>query len=310
MSNSEKNHHKKPFFKRRSVQIIAGILLAIFIIGGIVVANQPKVDPNTQYFVAYKSDIQKYIKDSSVLEPLDIRKISASSGSKITEILVTNGSAVTAGQVIAKVDFNGKVSDITSPIAGTLVKSTYEVGENIGQVEAFQVADNSNFKLVTKVSSSEINSIKVDQVVKIKIKAIDSETEYIGKVTVIDAFAELNSQDELSSTYNVRIKLDEKPLKAVAGMKANVTIYGAKQEKALVVNNDLIIQKSDGSKYIKLVEWIDKDKNISTIREIKITTGIESDTKTEILTGVNDGDKIAKPTDEAKLRPFSLIPPR
>jgi multidrug efflux pump subunit AcrA (membrane-fusion protein) len=305
-------HEKKSknFLQKKSTYII-GLIILLLIIGIPVVtgANKPKVNPN--YYTATKLDLQKYIKDSSSLQPNDIRKVSGQTGAKITEILVKAGSDVTQGQVIAKTDFNGKITEIKSPIAGTVVKLNYNVEETVGQNEIFQVADLTSLKIVSTVSANEINNVKVDQTVKIKINSLDSEKEYDGKVTTVENFSNLNAANEYSSNYRVTIKLNEKPVNAITGMKASVVIYGDKQDNAIVVENNRILQKGDGAKYIKRVDWINKDQNLFTLRETKVTTGLEGDKVTEIISGVNEGDQIAQINDNSVPTPgFSLIPPR
>jgi multidrug efflux pump subunit AcrA (membrane-fusion protein) len=307
MSNQEK---KSGSFFQGKLKYLIGLFVLLAIAGlglGYLGVLTPK--SKSTYFTVYKADLQKYIKDSTVLAPNDIRKVSAPTGSKITENLVKTGSEVTAGQVVAKAEQGGKTIDLISPINGVVVKQNYQTGESSDQQEVFQVADMSGFRLTSVVSSSEINAVKIDQQVKVKIKVVDSETEYDAKVTSIEPFASYQSNNELSSNYNVRIKLNDKPKGAVTGMKANVTIYGDKKESAVLVENNLIFQKSDGSKYVRVVTWINKDQNIFSLKDTKITTGLEGDKFTEVLTGVSDGEQITTPNDKTVTKPgFSLLP--
>jgi multidrug efflux pump subunit AcrA (membrane-fusion protein) len=298
-----------PFYKTRIFKIILTILAIILLAVGI---NQlgffkPKQKPN--YFTVFKSDLQKYVKDSSILEPNELRKVSAPNGSKVSELFVTGGKEVNGGQLIAKVEQGDRTINITSPITGVIVKSNYVVGEYVNQTELFQVADNTNFKVTATVSTSEINAVKVDQLVRVKIKTIDTEKEYDATVISVNANTSLSKSNEFTSNYDVKIKLNEKPKNAITGMKVNVTIYGDKRESAILVENNLIFQKSDGSKYIRLVDWINKDQNIFALKDTKITTGLEGEKYTEVLTGVNDGEQITTPNDKSVVKPgFSLVP--
>jgi multidrug efflux pump subunit AcrA (membrane-fusion protein) len=300
--------HKKPFFKRTSTYIYGAIALIILFVAVPFAtgANRTKATPN--YFTTFKTDLQKTIKDSSVLESNDIGKVSGQNGAKVSELLVNVGGDVTAGQVVARLDQNGKTIDLTAPIAGTVVKLNYQAGENLGQSELLQIADNSSYRITSTVSTNEIASVKADQTVKVKIKTLDSEKDYDAKVENVQNYAHLTTSGDYSSTYQVRIKLSEKPVGAVTGMKANVVIYGDKKDNALVVENNLIFQKADGSKYVKLVDWINKDQNLFTLRDTKITTGLENDKYTEVLTGLNEGDQITTPTDTSKPTGPSFLP--
>jgi multidrug efflux pump subunit AcrA (membrane-fusion protein) len=309
MSTTEKK--SKNFFQKKSTYIVIGlvVLASIIIIPIIRRASQPQTTQN--YYTVYKTDLQKLVKDTSGLEPLDIRKVSGQNGSKVTEILVGIGEEVSAGQVVAKLDLNGKTTEVKSPIKGNLVKLNYKVEETIAQSELFQVADYSNFIVNANVSSSEINNIKIGQTAKLKINNIDSEKDFNGKVTNIQNFSSIDNAGEFSSNYRVKVQLDEKPAGTISGMKARVTIYADKQDNALVVENTRLFQKADGSSYGKRVDWINKDQNLYTLREVTVTTGLETDTYTQILSGLNDGDQLASSKDTLRTNTGpSFLPPR
>jgi multidrug efflux pump subunit AcrA (membrane-fusion protein) len=273
--------------------------------------NNSRNSPKNVYYSVEKGDIQKYFKDTSVIEPLDIRKVSAQNGSKISDFLFETGSTVSAGQVVAKIDTNGRITDLVSPIAGTVVKINYLTGESISQNEVFQVADISNFKIKSTVSASEISGVKKDQTVKVKIKAIDTETEYDAKVSKVEQFSALNSNNEFSSNYNVEVILNSKPAGAVNGMKANIVIRGESKDNITKIENKLIFQKSDGSKYVKRVDWINKDQNIFSLRDVKVEIGLEGDDYTEITDGLSSGDELVDPEVQTnQSTPFSFLPSR
>jgi multidrug efflux pump subunit AcrA (membrane-fusion protein) len=308
MSTTSKN--TKDFFKRKSTYILGVIILIVIIVGGGLV-NNSRNSPKNVYYSVEKGDIQKYFKDTSVIEPLDIRKVSAQNGSKISDFLFETGSTVSAGQVVAKIDTNGRITDLVSPIAGTVVKINYLTGESISQNEVFQVADISNFKIKSTVSASEISGVKKDQTVKVKIKAIDTETEYDAKVSKVEQFSALNSNNEFSSNYNVEVILNSKPAGAVNGMKANIVIRGESKDNITKIENKLIFQKSDGSKYVKRVDWINKDQNIFSLRDVKVEIGLEGDDYTEITDGLSSGDELVDPEVQTnQSTPFSFLPSR
>ncbi|MGL4759370.1 MAG: efflux RND transporter periplasmic adaptor subunit [Patescibacteria group bacterium] len=298
-------HKTQNFFAKYKYWIIGLVLLGL-LFGGLAL-QRSRNNTKPDYYNIQKSSLQKTITDSATLEPIDTRKVGAQQGSKINELLVKEGDSVNAGQLIARLEQNSRSTDVTTPINGVVTKINYKAGENTSQNELFQVSDISGFLLKTTVSASDINNIEIGNEVKVKIKALSSEKEYPATVKEIQKFSSLNSSNEYLANYNVLVSLTNKPEDALMGMKANLNIYGKKVENALIVENKRIFQKADGSKYLKLVDWVNKENNIFSKKDIKITTGLEADQYTEVLSGINEGDTIAMPNDnsQATINPFN-----
>jgi HlyD family secretion protein len=304
MSNPIKIKTQKPFYKRWLVVIPVIIVIAslFFVVPFLTGANN-RNNQNLDTYTVTKNTIQKTVSDSSRLEPVDLRKIWASSGSKIVEVKVKTNSSVTAGQVLATVEFNGRNTDLTSPITGTVTQINYLAGEvQQNQTEFMQIADLSNFKINVSVNENDINSVRENQNAKVRIKPISLDKEFDGSVSLVPQVSEKST----SGNYNVTVVTTSKPQDARAGMKANVTITADKKDSVLAVPTERIFQKGDGN-YVKLIDWINKDQGIFSLRDIKVETGLSSDTMTEITKGINEGENIALP-NQANARlpiPFS-----
>jgi HlyD family secretion protein len=100
-----------------------------------------------------------------------------------------------------------------------------------------------------------------------------------------------------NGSYQVQITFNEKPLNAKIGLATTSVITADKKENVLTVPVDRVFKQGD-SYFVREVEWINKDQNIYSLKNIKITKGIENDDKIEVLTGLNEGDTLALENDK------------
>jgi multidrug efflux pump subunit AcrA (membrane-fusion protein) len=285
--------HKKPFYRKPLF-----IFLAILLIGGAIFAatnlGRGSAQASLSPYTVAKETLTKTVSGSGKLEAADQRKIGGSQGSTIKEMNVEIGSQVIAGQVLAVETQGGQTGNITSPIDGTVMSIGYKQGENIGQNEVFVVANLSNMKTTISASEFDINSIAKDQKVKVKIKSLSADKEFEGLVKNVAAISDSSSSN---GTYQVQISLNEKPLNAKIGMATTSIITAEKKENVLAVPVERVFKQGD-SYFVREVDWINKDQNIYSLKNIKITKGLETDDKVEILTGLNEGDTLALETDK------------
>jgi HlyD family secretion protein len=282
--------HNKPFYRKPLFIIVlflvlGGILFAVFTNG-----KSRTSQSNLTPYTVTKENLTKTISGSGKLEAIDQRKVSAQTGSYIKEIQTEVGSVVTAGQLLARTTQQEITTDIISPIDGTIVSSNYKPGEIVGQDELFVVANISNFKTTISVSEFDVNSLTKDQKVKLKIKSISSDKEYDGLVKSIGISSE-------NSNYSVQISLIEKPQNTRIGLVVNSIITAEKKENVITVPSDRVFKQGD-SYYVRELDWINQDQNLYSLKNIKITKGLETDDKIEVLTGLNEGDTIVLETDK------------
>jgi multidrug efflux pump subunit AcrA (membrane-fusion protein) len=87
-------------------------------------------------------------------------------------------------------------------------------------------------------------------------------------------------------TYKIVLQFDQSDDRIKTGMTANIVIINDKHDNALVIPSSAVISKS-GESFVLASHG-------GKTAEIKITKGIESSQGyTEILSGLNEGDKVA-----------------
>jgi multidrug efflux pump subunit AcrA (membrane-fusion protein) len=281
------------------------ILLIIFLLSGPIISNRNTETPPQTSSVTKKT-FEKTLSDSGKIEPIDLRKLGANG--KIISLSISPNSSVEAGQILAQIESNGRTLDLASPIKGTVLSIQGNVGETLQTNEFIVVADTSNFKTQISVGERDILSVAIGQEAKIRFRSLNDDKDYLGKVSQISA---INNSQNTASIYKVQITLNESNSKLRTGMSANTKLTIANKENSLVIPSNSVFTLSD-TKYAKLLEWQDKSAGRFTLRNIKITTGLENDTETEVLSGLSEGEEVV-PSDtivSAPRRGFLPTPPR
>jgi len=178
-------------------------------------------------------------------------------------------------------DLAVKLATITSPIKGIVTKVEAPVaGANITPATAeFVVANPAVMKFVANVDEADIGLVKIGQKVIISLDTYPEET-FEGEVAKI-AFAAVTTSGG-GTAFPVEIFLpDNANLKFKVGMNGYTEIILSSKKDALSIPQSAIKEK-ESQTFVKII----KDKKIS---EIPIKTGLESDSKIEVISGLEEG---------------------
>lgn len=179
--------------------------------------------------------------------------------------------AKTLATIYSPID--GIVTDIETPIAG--VNITPATAE-------FIIADPSEMKFVANVDESDIGQVKIGQDVEIILDAYLDEV-FDSTVKKISFSAVTTSGG--GTAFPVEMTLPENlEQKFKVGMNGDVEIIISSAEEILTVPTEAVIEKN-GKKFVKIIEGRD-------IIEVEVETGIESETRTQILKGLAEGQTI------------------
>ncbi len=185
---------------------------------------------------------------------------------------------------------NRKIDDslLKSPINGKLVRSVYEIGEQIsaGQT-AFAVLKENSFEIEVDISESDIAKIEVGNQAEITLDAFGDERKIKGSVIFIEP-AETVIQEVVY--YKVKVSFSEdnesKTMSQVkSGMTANVKIYTGSRNNVLAVPERAIIEKSS-KKIVRILRS-------GSLVEAVVETGLRGDDGLiELISGAKEGDEI------------------
>ena len=205
----------------------------------------------------------------------------------------------------ARVDYQNAVDSrdaatVNSPINGTVIAVSTRVGDQAGGASsgggsgqgASQVSGGSSGGLVTiadlehlqveaAIDQADISKVAVDQAVEVTLDALPNE-KFTGKVAAIDPIPETNQN---VVTYTAYISIDKPGPGMRLGMSANLEIALEKHEDVLFVPNVAIRTRGDRQFVSKMID--------GELAEVAVKTGLVADDRTEIVSGLREGDDIA-----------------
>lgn len=194
-------------------------------------------------------------------------------------------------------------AEIYAPIDGIVISREVEIGQtvvaNMTVANIFTIADLDNMQVIADVDEADIGQVKVGQRVTFSVDAYPDDV-FNGKVTQV----RLNPTEESNViTYEVVVSADNADHKLIPGLTANITIYTAESQNALIVpasalkfspkdiDDESLPQKAqDAPADAKAVVWtVRGDK----LYPVAVTTGTNNGVNVEIVSGLKKGDVVA-----------------
>ena len=194
-------------------------------------------------------------------------------------------------------DAKDKLADyfVRAPFDGTLAKINIKKFDSI-------TAGVSVATLITKKVLAEISLNEID-VAKIKIgQKADLTFDAIASLNISGVVEEIDSIGTVSQgvvTYNVKISFDTEDERIKTGMSVSAVIITDKKENVFLVPNSALKFKKDGN-YVEMFQMQLLKSNdglpgsISKVSpdKIPVTAGLANDSKTEIISGLKEGEEI------------------
>jgi Cu(I)/Ag(I) efflux system membrane fusion protein len=184
---------------------------------------------------------------------------------------------------IADVVRDGKVHarlTIRAPRSGVLSELNVREGETVSLgMPLFRVSGLNPIWLDANVPESLMASLHVGDSVEVTTVARGNK-HYTGKVALLPP-----DIDQMTRTQRVRIELANPHGELVPGQFASLVIKQKSVANALLVPTEAIIATGSG----KLVFTVNDDGKFNPNT---VTTGLESDSETEVLSGLNAGQQV------------------
>jgi len=179
--------------------------------------------------------------------------------------------------------------NVTSPINGTVNKVKVKNGDNLGASSSTHVApiiigDLNTLEAQVQVNEVDIPNVKVGQKSTLTFDALSEFTD-TGKVISVDA---LGTTTQGVVTYNVTISLDSLDPRIKPDMSVNATIITSAKEGVVTVPLSAV-KTQNGKTYVGVLK-----NNVLT--QVTVQTGMSNDTDTQIISGINAGDKVVTQT--------------
>lgn len=205
---------------------------------------------------------------------------------------------------------------IYAPISGKITGWSLQVGNVISDASLNSTSTSNASTKVANVTTDakpilsvdlteiDIPKIKTGDLATITIDSLGTQT-YVGKVVSVDNVGGTSSN---VTSYPVTIQLDDENPAIFANMAVNATIQVESKSDVLIVPNSAVTT-ANGTSTVQIM------KN-GQPQTVPVTTGLTSDSETEITSGLNEGDTIvtatiqptgSKTTTSTGTSPFSAL---
>ncbi|MBI4778907.1 efflux RND transporter periplasmic adaptor subunit [Candidatus Falkowbacteria bacterium] len=173
---------------------------------------------------------------------------------------------------------------IKAPFDGVMATVDVKVGDSASGA----VATIMTKQRIAEISLNEVDvaKIKIGNKAALTFDALDG-LDISGQVAEIDA---LGTVTQGVVTYNVKIVFDTQDSRVKSGMSVNAAIITDVKTDVLMAPNSAVKTDASGDSYIQTLDSAGRPQNIT------IQIGLTNDTNTEIISGLNEGDKVVTQT--------------
>lgn len=176
---------------------------------------------------------------------------------------------------------------LRAPFAGTVTKIVPQVGDIVAQSPVIGLIGTGTFEIETYLTESDVVKVKKGNSAKVTFDAYGQGMSFEASVIEIDLSETI--KDGVPN-YKTRLAFKESDTRIIPGLTADADILIEKKENVLYVpTRNLLLE--DG---IYFVNRLIGDENKKESEKIEVKTGLGgSDGRTEILSGLNNGDRIS-----------------
>ncbi len=172
---------------------------------------------------------------------------------------------------------------IHAPINGLITKVNKKIGETVSVADSIIEILVPYYEVKVDIPETDISKIFIGNNVVITLDAFGDEVKFVGKILNIEP-GSTEVQDVVY--YKVTVSLDDSGKPVKPGMTANVSISAAQKDNALSIPLRSVKTRSDGSKYVRILQ------NNKLVEKI-VTLGLKANEgKVEVLAGLDVGDEV------------------
>ncbi|MGK9476404.1 efflux RND transporter periplasmic adaptor subunit [Melioribacter sp. OK-6-Me] len=174
---------------------------------------------------------------------------------------------------------------VISPLNGTITQKFIELGSAVSAKQnLFTIVDFNSLIIKSSVSEDLFSKIKPGDKRRVKFNAMP-EKEFAARITL-----KYQQIDAATRNFPIELKLINNTNEITPGMMAELELITDKKDKALIVPNDVFIVNQEGEKIVYIIK--DTPSEGTTAYQKIVTTGISNEKFTEVVSGLNEGDKI------------------
>jgi len=169
---------------------------------------------------------------------------------------------------------------LVSPVTGLVTQRFFDNGALTGGQPMLEIQQISVVKIVVNIEEANFPFVKLNMPAQVRLDIYPDQV-FTGKVSLI--YPTIN---QVSHTFDVEIKIENNNLKIRPGMFARVTLNYGTKDRVMVPDRAVIKQSGLNDRYIYVLN------NDETVSYTKIILGQRKADWYEILSGLNNGDRI------------------
>ena len=183
-------------------------------------------------------------------------------------------------------------TDIESPIDGIVLSRDVEMGDAVSSILVLGSAatlvmtlgDTSSVYVKGKVDESDIGKVYLGQPARIKVESFKDKT-FNGVVTKISP---MGVEKDNVTTFEVRVSINNPGGELKAEMTANAEIILEEHKNVLQIPEGAIVYDKDKKASVEIPDSSAKEGK----KKIAVNIGISNGAKTELLSGLKEGDQV------------------
>jgi HlyD family secretion protein len=183
-------------------------------------------------------------------------------------------------------------TDVESPIDGVVLSRDVEIGDAVSSILVLgssatlimTLGDTSEVYVKGKVDESDIGKVYLGQPARIKVESFKDKT-FNGKVTKISP---MGVEKDNVTTFEVRVSINNPGGELKAEMTANAEILLEEHKNVLQIPEGSIIYDNQKKASVEVPDPKGKEGK----RKVAVTIGISNGAKTELLSGLKEGDQV------------------
>ncbi|MEO5741270.1 MAG: efflux RND transporter periplasmic adaptor subunit [Vicinamibacterales bacterium] len=232
------------------------------------------------------------------LDQAENRRRAAESQLSIAKARVSEASANVAQTQasVERADEELANATIRAPIRGRILARDVEIGSPVSSIlnmgaaatSVITMGDISHVFVRGRVDETEIGSLRLGQPARIRVETFKDRT-FQGKVTQISP---MGVERDNVTNFEVRVSIDNPGHELKANMTANAEIVLEERPGVIIVPEAAITY--DATRKAS-VEVLDARERIGR-RRTPIKIGISNGTRTQVMEGLNQGDRVVLPS--------------
>ena len=187
-------------------------------------------------------------------------------------------------------------STIKAPIRATVLTRDVELGSPVSSILnlganatlVMTLGDIEQVFVRGKVDEADIGRVRLGQPARIRVETFKDKV-FEGRVTQISP---IGAEKDNVTTFEVKVSIENGAKELKANMTANAEIVLEEHPNSLIIPESAITYDAQRNPTVEVLDAAAKDGR----RKVIIRTGVGNGTKTQVTSGLKQGDKLVLPS--------------